>query len=165
MLDRGALMRENGRTRYERSDYVYGNAARELAPKRQERVYENGKRVTVSERELRNRDKALQMNGAYVFFLAIISVFCLSMGVVYLGIQSQIASTRDDITQLKNDIHTLTAKNEAVDYAIEEYVTPEQIIKVAIKELGMVEADSDQVALYKSSDSEYTAQFKDIPTK
>ena len=29
----------------------------------------------------------------------------------------------------------------------------------------MVEADSEQVVFYKNSDSEYTVQFKDIPTE
>lgn len=161
-------MRENNRSRYERSGYVYGNAARELAPRkreREERVYENGKRVRESARELRNRDRALQMNGAYVFFLAIVSVFCLSMGVVYLGMQSEISNTRGEITTLKNNIHTLSSQNEAIDFAIQEYITPEYILKKAKKKLGMVEADSDHVALYKRSDSEYTAQYKDIPTK
>lgn len=161
-------MRNNSRTHYEKGRYVYGNAARQFAPGREEkeeRVYENGQRVKVSARELRNRDKALQMNGAYVFFLAIISVFCLSMGVVYLGIQSQITNTREEITQLKNDINTLTAKNEAVDYAIQEYITSDHILDVAMNQLGMVEADSDQVVFYKNSDSEYTIQYKDIPTK
>lgn len=158
-------MRDNIRTGYRRNEYVYGNTARQLAPKREERVYENGQRVRESERELRNRDKALQMNGAYVFFLALVSIFCLSMGVVYLGLQSEITNTRDRITELKTDINTLTAKNEAVDYAIKGYISSEHILKVAKKELGMVEADSEQVQFYKSSDSEYTVQFKDIPSK
>lgn len=158
-------MRNSYRTDYNRDVLIYGNTARELAPAREERVYRNGKRVRESERELRNRDKALRMNGAYVFFLAVVSVFCLSMGVMYLGIQSEITNTREQITELKNDISTLTAKNEAIDYAIQGYISSDRIIKVAKTELGMVEADSDQVVLYKNTDSEYTAQYKDIPIK
>lgn len=158
-------MRDSYGTDYSRDVMVYGNTARELAPNREKRVYRDGKRVRESERELRNRDKALQMNGPYVFFLAAVSVFCLSMSVVYLGVQSEIANTRKQITKLKNDISTLTAKNEAMDYAIQGYVSSDYVIQVATSELGMVEADSEQVAFYKSSDSEYTVQFKDIPTK
>lgn len=158
-------MRERERMQYERDTYIYGNAAPELVPGRRERVYENGQRVRQSERELRNRDRALRMNGPYVFFLALISIFCLSMGVIYLGVQSEISNTRAQITTLKTNISTLTAKNEAVDYAIERYVSSDYIINVATNELGMVEADSDQVVFYKNSDSEYTVQFKDVPTK
>lgn len=160
------MNRENEyRSGYHTNAYVYGNAAHELAPQREKRVYENGRRVRQSERELKNRDKALRMNGAYVFFLALTSVFCLGMSVMYLGVQSEIANTRKAITQLKTDINTVTAKNEAVDYAIEGYISSDNIIKVATKELGMVEADSNQVVFYKNSDSEYTVQFKDIPTE
>lgn len=158
-------MRERYGTDYGRNVLVYGNTARELEPKREERVYRDGRRVRESERELRNKDKALRMNGPYVFFLAVVSVFCLSMGVVYLGVQSEVANTREQITELKNDINTLTAKNEAMDYAIQGYVSSDHVIKVAKTELGMVEADSEQVVFYENSDSEYTVQFKDIPIK
>lgn len=153
------------RTNHRANSYVYGNTAHELAPTRERRVYENGRRVRESERELRNRDKALQMNGAYVFFLALTSVFCLGMCVLFLGVQSEISSTRKEITAIKKEINTLTARNEAIDYAIEGYISSDNIIKVATKDLGMVEADSEQVAFYKNKDSEYTVQFKDIPTE
>jgi len=159
----GIAMKSDYRRGYNASAYVYGNAAQELKPQRRERVYENGQRVHQSQKELRSRDKALQMNGAYVFFLALVSVACLTLCVVYLSIQFEISETRNNITALKNDIYTITAKNEAVDYAIEGYNTAEYVIDIATNQLGMVEADADQVALYQSSDSEYTVQFKDIP--
>lgn len=146
--------------------YVYGNTVRKTEPvEREKRIYENGKRVNVSERELRNRDRALQMNGGYVFFLGIISIVCLVMGVVYLGVQTEIANTREHIVSLKSDISTLSAENEAVDYSITTYISSDYIIKVAKKELGMVDAASNQVTFYKSADSEYTIQYDDIPTE
>jgi len=158
-------MRSDYRRGYDRGAYVYGNAAREINPDRRERVYENGQRVEVSRRELKNIDKALQMNGAYVFFLALISVFCLSMCVVYLRVQSEVTSTRNNITDLKASIHNITAKNEAMDYAIEGYISADRIIEIATQELGMVEAAAEQVVFYENSDSEYTVQYKDIPTE
>ena len=144
--------------------YVYGNTVRKTQHD-ERRIYEDGRRVNVSERELRSRDKALQMNGGYVFFLGIISVLCLAMGVVYLGVQAEITNTREHIVSLKSDINTLTAENDARDYSITTYVSSDYIIKVAKKELGMVDAASNQVAFYKSTDSEYTIQYDDIPTE
>ena len=145
--------------------FVYGNTVRKTSPRREERVYIDGERVRVSRREMIYRERALKMNGPYVLFLSVISVFCLSMAVVYLGVQADIKSTRRDITTLKNDINTMIAKNEAIDYSINTYISSEHVIKVATKELGMVEADSEHVVFYNSTDSEYTVQYKDIPSK
>ena len=147
------------------NSYVYGNAVRKTAPRREERVYIDGERVRLSRREMIYRDRALKMNGPYVLFLAAISVFCLAMAVVYLGVQADIKAARTDITNLKNDINTITAKNEAIDYSINTYISSEHVIKVATKELGMVEADADHVVFYNNKDSEYTVQYKDIPSK
>jgi cell division protein FtsL len=148
-----------------RDTYVYGNTVRKNDSRREERVYNNGERVKVSRREMAYRERALKMNGAYALFLAVVSIFCLSVAVMYLGVQADIKAARRDITNLKNDINTMVAKNEAIDYSINTYISSEHVIKVATKELGMVEADSDHVVFYNSTDSEYTVQYKDIPTK
>ena len=145
--------------------YVYGNAARELAPDRRPRVYENGKRVSETRRQLRERDRALQMNGPYVFILAVVCLFFLSMGVVYLGLQADIKETNAHIVSLKNSIDTQMAKNESIDYSIDTCVSADEIINIATTKLGMVEAKSDQVTFYKNADSEYTFQYGDIPTE
>lgn len=158
-------MRESQHIRSAHGEYVYGNTVRKVDIDTRQRVYQDGKRVYASVEELKNRDRALQMNMIYVTFFAVVSVFFLIMGVTYLGIQNEITNTRDEITQLQTNINTLSAKNEAIDYSIDGYVSAEHILKVAKKELGMVEAGSDQVEFYKNSDSEYTVQFKDIPTK
>ncbi|MBE5959406.1 MAG: cell division protein FtsL [Lachnospiraceae bacterium] len=145
--------------------YVYGNTVRKTAPRREERVYIDGERVRLSRREMMYRERALKMNAPYVLFLAFVSAFCLAMAVVYLGVQSDIKTARRDITELKNNINTVTAKNEAIDYSINTYISSEHVIKVATKELGMVEADSEHVVFYNNTDSEYTVQYKDIPSK
>lgn len=149
----------------EQNRFIYGNTARELAPERRPRIYENGKRVNESRRQLRERDRALQMNGPYVFILAVVCLFFLTMGVVYLGLQSDIKETNEHIVSLKNSINTQMAKNEAIDYSIDTCVSSDEIINIATTKLGMVEAQVDQVTFYKNADSEYTFQYGDIPVE
>lgn len=148
-----------------RSEYIDGNTVRQARPQRERRVYVDGRRVQESERELRAREHALAMNGAYVTFLAVVSVVCLMMCVTYLHMQSDISATRSNIAQLKKDISTVQSQNDALTYSINSYVDVDNVYKKATTKLGMKQATGDQISTYKSSDSGYTVQYGDIPTK
>lgn len=154
------------RTEYE-STYVYGNTVRKssaLPRKREEkRTYVGTKRVRVSPTTYRNREKALRMNGAYVTFLAIVSVISLLACVYYLKLQAEITQKSGNITSLEKKIDTLKSQNDSLDYAINSYIDSEYIYKVATEELGMVLATEEQVSIYKSSESEYMKQYANIP--
>lgn len=150
---------------YYRTEYVDGNTVRKARPERERRVYVDGKRVRESERELRARENALSMNGPYVAFLAVVSAVCLLMCVAYLYMQSDISATRSNIAQLKTDISTVQSQNDALTYSINSYVDVDNIYKTATKKLGMKQATGNQISTYKSSDSGYTVQYGDIPTK
>ena len=148
-----------------RSEYVSGNTVRKTAPKRERRVYVDGHRVRQNERELRANEKALTMNAPYVAFLAVVSIVCLLMCVTYLHLQSDISETRTNIAGLKTQISTVQSQNDALNYSINSYVDVDHIYKVATTKLGMKQATDDQISKYKSSDSGYTVQYGDIPTK
>lgn len=154
------------RTRdYYRSEYVSGNTVRKVRPERERRVYTDQQRRTGREKSLRTNDKALSMNAPYVIFLAAVSVVCLIMCVTYLHIQSQITNTRENVAQLKTQINTLQSQNDALQYSINSNVDVDHIYKTATTKLGMTQATDDQISTYKSSDSGYTVQYGDIPTK
>lgn len=144
--------------------YVDGNAVRIVEPaQRPDRVYVGERRVNESPGQLRGREKALSINGAYAAFLAVASVVCLVLCIYYLSIQAQIKGAQSNIKSLSSEISTLTTENEALDYQVNSYVDIDYVYQVATEELGMVQANGSQVLLYDRSDSEYVNQIKDIP--
>ncbi len=161
------------RTSYYRSEYVGGNTVRKMngnavrkpAPQRERRVYVNGKRVEQNERQLKAKEHALMMNAPYVAFLAIVSIVCLVMCVTYLRLQSDISATRTNIASLKTQISTVQSQNDALNYSINSYVDVDHIYDIATTKLGMKQARGNQISRYKSSESGYTVQYGDIPSK
>lgn len=154
------------RTRdYYRSEYVSGNTVRKLSPERERRVYTDEQRAHSRAKELRARDKALSMNAPYVIFLAAVSLVCLIMCVTYLHIQSDITNTKSSVSELKTQISTLQSQNDALNYSINSKVDAEYIYETATTKLGMAQATGDQISTYKSSDSGFTVQYGDIPSK
>lgn len=149
---------------YYTSEYVDGNTVRKMAPAKPERRVEP-KRRTRQREEVVINEKELTMNAPYVAFLAVVTVVCLVMCVLYLGLQSDITSTRRNITSLKTQISTVQSQNDALNYSINSYIDTNRIQKVAKTKLGMAQATDDQISNYKPSDSGYTVQYGDIPVK
>lgn len=156
--------------------YASGSTARDLAGTRYSAAPKNYPVVPVPKRVrkpktrtdvhvYRNRQKALQMNGAYVLFLVAAVVFCLFMCVQYLNTEAKISEKTIALNRLNSEIAELTAENEAIDYDINSYIDIENIRKVAKQELGMVEATGDQVTIYDKSNGEYMKQMGNIPTQ
>lgn len=145
--------------------YIDGNTVRRevTAPERTRRVYKDGKRVHESERQIREREKALHMNGSYVLFLTGVFAVCLAMCFLYLYVQSEISQTRSEISQLKTNISTVVSQNDSLNYSINSCIDTNNIYKKATQEMGMTQATDEQIVFYKSSDSGYTVQYGDIP--
>lgn len=150
---------------YYRSEYVSGNTVRQTSPERKRRVYTDRQSVPNRAKQVRANDKSLSMNAPYVLFLAVVSLMCLGMCVVYLNIQSQITNTRESVASLKSQISTLQSQNDALQYSINSNVDTGRVYKVATTKLGMKQAADEQISVYKSSDSGYTVQYGDIPSK
>ena len=150
---------------YYTNEYIYGNTVRKANPQRERRVETTPQRNPRSDKRVRANERALTMNAPYVAFLAVVSAVCLLMCVMYLNIQSDISETRTSISDLKNEISTVQSQNDALQYSINSYVDVDRIYKVATSKLGMSQAKDDQISKYKTSDSGYTVQYGDIPTK
>ena len=146
---------------YYRSEYVSGNTARRLEAVPERRP---GRQPDVRRRK-NPQQKALAMEGPHVAFLAVVTVVCLLICVSYLGLQASISETRNNISDYKKQISTIQSQNDALNYSINSYVNVKHIYNVAQNKLGMAQATDDQVVMYESSDSGYTFQYGDIPTK
>lgn len=111
----------------------------------------------------RNQEKALYMDGPYVFVLTIAALAALLLCVNYLHVQASITARMAHIEELELKLEHLKSENDALQTRIDTYVDLEYVYKVATEELGMVYANKDQVLLYDKTESEYVRQYEDIP--
>ena len=81
----------------------------------------------------------------------------------YLSLRDQITNKTNEIAEVKVQTEALKAQNDAVDYSINSGKDTNYIIQVATNELGMVQANKNQIRLYESSESQYMKQYKNIP--
>lgn len=145
--------------------YVDGNTVRKVnrttpQTKPERRVQDDYKRSHVVRR---NRDKALYMDGPYVFALTIAAVITLFLCMNYLHIQASITSRINNIETLELKLEHLKSENDALQTRIDTYVDLDHVFKVATEELGMVYANKNQILLYNKTESEYVRQYEDIP--
>ncbi len=157
--------------RFMRKSYVEGSAVRKIQsiPERKGlevvRPEEEVKRTSRQKAAARNRQRELRMSPKYVLFLTALTVATALVCFQYIGLQASIMNRNERIIELKSEINTISARNDAVEYSISSFIDTKNVIKVATTELGMVKAKKDQVSYYTSSESEYMKQVADIPTK
>lgn len=142
--------------------YISGNTARQLQAV-PERERQEKQKKELSQSAKKNREKALQMNMGYLLFLAAATVAVVIVCFNYLKLNADISATNANIAELTSSIDTITAQNDALDYSINSFTDINHIIKVAVEELGMVQANKEQVSYYKSSESEFMKQFTEVP--
>lgn len=116
-----------------------------------------------SHRVRRNQERALYMDGPYVFVLTIAALVTLLLCVNYLHVQASITARMDHIEELELKLEHLKSENDALQTRIDTYIDLEYVYKVATEDLGMVYANKEQVLLYNKTESEYVRQYEDIP--
>lgn len=145
-------------TTYAESAFVDGNTARRLAP-----VPNVQPKPKQSRRIAINQEKALHMNGMYVFALAVAVIVTLIVCVQYLQVQSEITYRLKNIHALEVKLADITSQNDELDNRINSYIDLDYIYRVATEELGMSYATESQISLYENTGSEYVRQYGDIP--
>ncbi len=147
---------------YRRETYVYGSAARELAPV-PERNLPRKERHTLSSRTLENRRRAAKMNIRYVAFLAAATAATLAICIGYLKLRSEVDGRVGRISRMERELKEVKTENDATYNRIMKGVNLEEIRRIATEELHMVYADESQVIFYDSEESDYVRQYEDIP--
>ena len=140
--------------------YVYGNAVPkpEFVPERQQEV--PGRQRKTSAQVKKNRNRARQINPAYVMFLAVATVIAVVVCIHYLQLQAELTQHSRQITALQKELNDLTEKNDTAYSAAEDSVNLEELEEKA-RELGMDRPD--EVINYESPDSDYVKQYESIP--
>lgn len=151
---------------YRMDPYIDGNTVRQPdrisqpRPVRREEI-----KPSISRNTRVNREKALQINFAYVAFLTIAAVATLCVCVRFLKLQSSSTEYRKSITALESDLSTLKMNNDAEYKRVVSSVDLEAVKDTAINELGMVYAGEGQVLTYNSQDGDYVKQYSEVPAE
>jgi cell division protein FtsL len=153
------------RYQYEKlgTGYVDGNTARKLkvAPDiRREEEYE----VPSRKRQVSSPPKVFSgINFASLVVLTCAIIATVYVCVDYLKLQTQVSHMKKDIVKIEKELTALANENDAAYEAIDTAVDLEHIYQVAVKELGMVYPNKNEIITYKSSSTNYVRQYEDIP--
>lgn len=111
----------------------------------------------------RNRERALHMSRGYVAFLTACVAVVAFAAVSMVQMQSQVTQRMENIAALEGQITDLKADNDARYKEIVTSVDLDHIKDVAINELGMQYATSDQIVYYSVENNNFMDQYSDIP--
>ena len=152
---------------YRMDPYIEGNVVRkpERANTVPQRRREEEHRNSVSRKTSQNREKAQQINFAYVVFLLAAAVATLFVCVKFLQLQAESTAHRKTVASLESQLSTLKMENDVAYESAVSSVDLEQVKDIAINELGMVYADKGQIITYDSQDSDYVRQYEEVPTE
>ncbi|MGN0170591.1 MAG: hypothetical protein ACI39H_07515 [Lachnospiraceae bacterium] len=157
-----------------RSTYVYGNTVPAYNPElEQEEAYRRAlRRKRIQEEEelaaRRRRHRILErekkISRANMVVMTMATVMILGLCAVYIHLISQLNIRMNKVASLESQLINLTEENDSLEKSIETSVDLEQIRKTAIKELGMVYPEEDQIVYYQLDNNDYMEQYKDIPS-
>ena len=115
-----------------------------------------------SRKKSKARRKAVLLSKGYVLFLAIMCIATVLMCIRYLKLKETITTQVKQNNELRTELATLRAENDATLEAIENSVDLAAIRDRAINEFGMKYATEDQVIWNNSEDNGYVEQYRDI---
>lgn len=143
--------------------YIYGNTVRqpEVLPRHREEQPSQPKKV--SRQVKQNRKRALHMSGGYVMFLAVAAIASLFICVNYLQLRAETTKRSENITALQRQLADVKEANNTAYYAALDSVTLDMVKDKAINQMGMVQAQPEQVIFYQSPSNDYVKQYENIP--
>lgn len=149
--------------------YVNGNTVRELeSPVRRDRrtkeeIEEIKRRKRRRNAARRNRQRAMEMNRGYVFFLTACVFTVAVMAVMLVSMQSTLTERRKNIENLQGKMVDLRADNDARYKNAVTSLDLNHVKDVAVNKLGMTYPKESQVIYYTVDNSNFMDQYHDIP--
>ncbi len=136
-----------------RYGYIDGNTVRKIQPVETSR----------EEPRIHRQPKIQYVNIIYTIFLVAAAGMLFWSCVTYLQLQAETTSHVKNIASLEMQLETLRKENSDHYTRIMTAVDLDYIKDVAINELGMVYAKSDQVIMYDGGTRDYVRQSGKIP--
>ncbi len=149
--------------------YVNGNTVRELeSPVRrdgrtQEEIEEVRRRKRRRNAARRNRQRAMEMNRGYVFFLTACVFAVAIMAVMLVDMQSRLTTRMQNIENLQDKTVDLRADNDARYKNAVTSLDLNHVKDEAVNKLGMSYPKEDQIIYYTVDNNNFMDQYSDIP--
>ena len=152
--------------KYNNMNFIYGSAApkREYEPVREPRREER-KNPKTREQIATREVKMPKIGGLYTAFIAVAVAVTLFACVTYIENINRQSEQAKEIAALEEQLAELKETNDNKQIAIDTSVDFNYIYNVAVKELGMIHANKDQIINYESGESEFVIQYTDVPVK
>ncbi|MCD8398435.1 MAG: hypothetical protein LUD12_14870 [Lachnospiraceae bacterium] len=141
--------------------YVDGNTVRQLHVATQ--PMETEEPVTVSHATRKNRERELQMNVGYVFFLTAAAVMTVFVCVNFLQLRATNTLLQEKVASLSAELDSAVLENDSEYNRVMNSVDLTHVKEVATDELGMQLATADQVVTYEAETNDYVRQYSEIP--
>lgn len=152
------------RNQYRREYYTDGTAARQLQVvpdiQRQEEIAVQPKVVkkTAPAPKLSHGIDFISMT-LLLAAMAIALYLCYD----YLKVQGDIVQLKRDIVNLESTYDTLASENVALEESLNNQTDWERVYKIAIRDLGMVYPNKNEIVTYASEEKGYVIQYRNIP--
>lgn len=115
-------------------------------------------------RNLYNRAQVMQNRVTLAVTMIALVAVCMSC-IRYLELQADVSGMADTIGKLEAQYVDLKTENDLTEVIVNSTIDYNNVIDVAMNELGMVYAGEDQVIEYDSTKMEVVKQLGDIPQK
>lgn len=139
---------------------IEGNTVRKMQPQLEPR-----RREQPRHRVSHQAETVTYVNVLYTVFLMAAACMILWSCVNFLQLQAETTQRVKEIASLETQLEDLRKENDDHYTRIMTAVDLDYIRDVAINELGMVYAGSDQVILYDSGSDDYVRQNGEIPSE
>ncbi len=133
--------------------YIYGNTVRK----------EQVKQPVQKPVQKQAQKQTQHVSAGYVVFLTVAAVIALFVCVRYLQLQSEVSNRSDNIVYLQQQLGELQEENIAREDSIMNSMNLEEIRDIAINDLGMVYATSEQIIRYNDPIGNKVTQYSGIP--
>lgn len=81
----------------------------------------------------------------------------------YLNVQGNVVQLKRDIVNLESQYDALASSNIALEESLNTQPDWDRVYKIAIRDLGMVYPNKNEVVSYASEEKGYVIQYRNIP--
>ena len=112
----------------------------------------------VEARIRRRREHVFRMNLRYAAFMGLLVAAVTLILIGYIKLQADISRVSREVASLQTQLGELRAANNENYAAINAGVDLEEVRRIAVQELGMKNAEKDQIILYSDRQSDMVRQ-------
>lgn len=155
-------------TATERHAYVDGNTVRRLdtLPRRrqEEERREEERRQRIIRRRIQNQPVHMPgIDRLSLVFLALVLAMTLYICFTYIQTQNEVYEQKNQVVKMESSIASQKESNNIAYQEIIDSVDLSEVYQKATEELGMVQAQSNQIYTYQSKKSDTVKQYGEIP--